>query len=349
MVTVERFFQGDRNARLRLDASPWTLTKIWKKGATHASWLLISVATGGVLVFYFRDAPTLWTELWTGEASPIAYAFLAVFTATTYTLGGFAREQVCNYMCPWPRIQAAMFDAESLLVSYRDYRGEPRGPLRKGVIAAGHGDCIDCKQCVVACPMGIDIRDGQQLECITCALCIDACDDVMTKIGKPRGLIAYDTIGNLERRAQGKPAKLRLLRPRTLLYTAVLLLVGGIMAVSFGTRSELEINLIHDRNPLYVTLSDGSIRNGYTLKILNMANEPRHFSLAVEGLPQAVLTLGGKAESADVAVPPDQVLTLRLFVAVPPGALKGPASEIAFVLRDADGSWRHAAVFRGPE
>ncbi|MFA6139715.1 MAG: cytochrome c oxidase accessory protein CcoG, partial [Hyphomicrobium sp.] len=179
MVTVERFFQGDRNARLRLDASPWTLSKIWKKGATHVTWLAIALATGGVFVFYFRDAPTLWGELWTGQAPLVAYAFVAIFTATTYMLGGFAREQVCNYMCPWPRIQAAMFDAESLLVSYRDYRGEPRGPHKKGQSWENRGDCVDCSACIAVCPAGIDIRNGSQLECIQCALCIDACNDIM--------------------------------------------------------------------------------------------------------------------------------------------------------------------------
>jgi cytochrome c oxidase accessory protein FixG len=348
-VAVERLVEGDRAERIRLDKKPWGAAKAARKTAKHALWLLIAVATGGAWVFYFADAPSLAADLLAFQAPTVAYVFIGGLAFTTYWLGGHMREQVCTYMCPWPRIQGAMLDEESMVVTYRAYRGEPRGPLRKGAIAAGHGDCIDCKQCVVACPMGIDIRDGQQLECITCALCIDACDDVMAKIDKPRGLIAYDTIGNLERRAEGKPAKLRLLRPRTLLYAAVLLLVGGIMAVSFGTRAELEINLIHDRNPLYVTLSDGSIRNGYTLKILNMANEPRHFSLGVEGLPQATLTLGGKVEVGAIDVPPDEVLSLRLFVAVPPGVLKGPATDIAFVLEQAGESLRHPSIFRGPE
>ena len=348
-IAVERLVEGDRAERIRLDKKPWRAGKLARKTTKHALWLLIGAATGGAWVFYFADAPTLAADLLAFQAPTVAYVFIGLLTFTTYWLGGHMREQVCTYMCPWPRIQGAMLDEESMVVTYRDFRGEPRGPLRKGEIAAGYGDCIDCKQCVVACPMGIDIRDGQQLECITCALCIDACDDVMAKIGKPKGLIAYDTIGNLERRAHGQPARLRLLRPRTLLYAAVLLLVAGIMAFSFGTRSELEINLINDRNPLFVTLSDGSTRNGYTLKILNMSNEPRHFSLSVAGLPQATLTLGGKAEASDIAVPPDQVLTLRLFVAVPPGALKAPATEIVFVLERDGQSWRHASVFRGPE
>ncbi|MBK5198892.1 MAG: cytochrome c oxidase accessory protein CcoG, partial [Methyloceanibacter sp.] len=190
MIAVERFLQGDRNARMRLDKGPWTVEKIWRKGATHVTWLLIAIATGGAWVFYFRDAPTLARELATFEAPMVAYVFLGVFTATTYVLGGLAREQVCTYMCPWPRIQGAMFDRDSLLISYRAWRGEPRGPHKAGQAWEGRGDCIDCMQCVAVCPAGIDIRDGGQLECIQCALCIDACDAIMDKVGRPRGLIA---------------------------------------------------------------------------------------------------------------------------------------------------------------
>jgi cytochrome c oxidase accessory protein FixG len=348
-VLVERLVEGDRAERIRLDKKPWTAGKIARRSLKHGLWIVIAAATGGAWVFYFADAPTLAADLLAFQAPMVSYAFIGLLTFTTYWLGGHMREQVCTYMCPWPRIQGAMLDEESMVVTYRAWRGEPRGPLRKGAIATGNGDCIDCKQCVVACPMGIDIRDGQQLECITCALCIDACDDVMTRIGKPRGLIAYDTLGNLDRRARGEPARVRLLRPRTLLYAAILLLVTGIMAFSFGTRSELEINVINDRNPLYVTLSDGAIRNGYTLKILNMANEPRHFALSIEGLPQATLTLGSKLQAGDIEVPADEVLTLRLFVTAEPDALDGPVTEIAFVLQAAGESHRHASIFRAPE
>ncbi|HRD76763.1 MAG TPA: cytochrome c oxidase accessory protein CcoG, partial [Hyphomicrobiaceae bacterium] len=194
MIAVERFWQGDRNARIRLDASPWSASKVFKKVATHASWLLIGLATGGAFVFYFRDAPTLARELLTGDAPYIAYLFLVIFALTTYVLGGIAREQVCIYMCPWPRIQGAMVDHETLLVTYKSERGEPRGPHKKGQPWEGRGDCIDCKACVAVCPAGIDIRDGAQLECIQCALCIDACNEIMTKVGRPRGLVAYSTI-----------------------------------------------------------------------------------------------------------------------------------------------------------
>src|SRR5215468_9856088 len=249
MILVERFWQGDRNARIRLDKERWGPAKFVKKGMTHVSWLVIALLTGGAFVFYFRDAPTLAAELVAGTAPGIAYLFLGIFTLTTYLLGGIAREQVCIYMCPWPRIQGAMVDRETLLVSYKPHRGEPRGPHKKGQTWEGRGDCIDCKACVAVCPMGIDIRDGSQLECIQCALCIDACNDIMGKIGRPRGLIAYDTIAGQEAAARGSKAPVKLVRARTLLYAGLIGLVGTIMLVALLQRTVLEVNVLHDRNP----------------------------------------------------------------------------------------------------
>ncbi len=176
MILVERFWQGDRNARIRLSKSPWSFNKAWRLAGTHLSWLLIALSTGGAFIFYFRDAPTLASELLNSAAPPRLRLHLHL-TAFTYLLGGLAREQVCTYMCPWPRIQGAMFDADSLLITYRGFRGEPRGSYKKGQSWEGRGDCIDCGQCVAVCPAGIDIRNGAQLECIACGLCIDACDD----------------------------------------------------------------------------------------------------------------------------------------------------------------------------
>ena len=186
------------NARVRLDGAPWSVTKLRRRGAKHAVWLLVAVSTGGAWIFYFADAPRLAVDLVRGEAPGVAYATIAVLTATTYVLGGLLREQVCIYMCPWPRIQGAMLDENSLTVSYNDWRGEPRGRhLRRNREDDGpRGDCVDCNACVAVCPMGIDIRDGQQFECITCALCIDACNGVMERIGRPGGLISYATLSD---------------------------------------------------------------------------------------------------------------------------------------------------------
>jgi cytochrome c oxidase accessory protein FixG len=190
-ILVERWIEGDRNARVRLHHAKWSLRKARLRVIKWITWLLIAIATGGAWVFYFADAPTLAGQLLSFSAPAVAYITIAILTATTFIFGSFMREQVCIYMCPWPRIQAAMMDPSTLTVAYRDWRGEPRGKHRKSDEAADLGDCIDCMACVNVCPVGIDIRDGQQMECITCALCIDACDDVMDKIGKPRGLVDY--------------------------------------------------------------------------------------------------------------------------------------------------------------
>jgi len=355
-IMVERMVEGDRNKRLRLAKRPWTAGKIGKKLTKHTVWLLIAVATGGAWVFYFADAPTLARDLVTLQAAPVAYLFIGIFTFTTYLLGGFAREQVCTYMCPWPRIQGALVDDQSFLVSYRTDRGEPRGAHHKGDSWEGRGDCIDCKQCVVACPMGIDIRDGDQLECIQCALCIDACNDIMTKIDRPRGLITYDNFDNQHRRAEGQPTQMRLMRPRTLLYAALIMVVGGIMLSALITRSPLDINVLKDRNPLFVMLSDGSIRNGYEIKILNKLNEERVFTVTVTGLEGArmsTLTDSG-FEMLPVSVASDSLRNVRVYVTLPAqqrGQLAGGVADMTFVIEDTvDGrTVVNPTTFRGPE
>lgn len=358
MIAVERFWQGDRNARIRLDKQPWGVSKIFKKTATHLSWVLISVLTGGAFVFYFRDAPTLFFELFTGTAPMFAYLFLGLFAATTYLLGAIAREQVCIYMCPWPRIQGAMTDKHTMLVSYRTERGEPRGPVRKGqdgqVNWDDRGDCIDCKACVAVCPTGIDIRDGSQLECIQCALCIDACDEIMKKIGRPTRLIAYDTVAKREASVQGEHEPFKLLRPRTMLYGVMIALVCAVMAVAFSSRTTLEVNVVGDRAPLYVPLSDGGIRNGYTVKILNKEHETRRVRLKLDGLDGAKLkVLGFDQANPVINVPTDDLRELRVFVSVPAGSvakLSPPTTRFKIIVEDtkSDASMVRNVVFKSP-
>ena len=357
MIAVERFWQGDRNARMRLDKAPWTASKIFKKTMTHASWLLVALLTGGVFVLYFRDAPTLVHELFTGTAPAIAYIFIAIFTLTTYLLGGIAREQVCTYMCPWPRIQGAMFDADSLLVTYRDFRGEPRGHHRKGESWDDRGDCVDCKACVAVCPVGIDIRDGAQLECIQCALCIDACNAIMTKIGRPKNLIAYDTFRSIESEKKGGPLRLNLLRPRVILYVVLMALVGGLMLWTLLHRSVLEVDVLRDRNPLYVQLSSGGVRNGYTLKILNKLYNTRKYQILVKGLTKArmkIVGYKGDGSKVKIDVVPDDLRELRIYVSVDAKGLASihqEAQPFDFVVKDlSDGSEaRRATTFRRPK
>ena len=351
MIAVERFWQGDRNSRLRLDKHPLAFETLWRKSATHISWLAIAVATGGAWVFYFADAPTLARQLVTFDAPMVAYLFIGLFTLTTYVLGGIAREQVCIYMCPWPRIQGAMFDRDSLLISYRAWRGEPHGPHKAGQSWEGRGDCVDCRQCVAVCPTGIDIRDGPQLECIQCALCIDACDSIMDKVGRPRSLIAYDTGRNLEAGAENAEP-IRLLRPRAIFYATAIVVVSVIMFVALVTRPELEVNVLHDRNPLFVKLSDGGVRNGYTVKLLNKLYQPRAFNLRVEGLQEAELNIVGH-EGGVVPVPPDKLASVTLYVTLTKDAVRALSSQanaFNFVVTDMVSGSRteHAATFQGP-
>jgi cytochrome c oxidase accessory protein FixG len=338
MIAVERFWQGDRNARMRLDQQSWNFEKIWKKSATHITWLLISVMTGGALVFYFRDAPTLAAELVFGTASYVAYAFVTIFAATTYLLGGLAREQVCIYMCPWPRIQGAMLDHDSLFISYRDVRGEPRGAHKKGQSWEGRGDCVDCKACFTVCPMGIDIRDGAQLECIQCALCIDACNEIMDRVGRPRGLIAYATVGNLDSATKAPREGLRIVRPRTMLYTLLITAITGFMTWSILNRADLQMNVLPDRNPLFVMLSNGGLRNGYTVKITNKLEAARQFRITASGIPGAHLQFV-EFDGADptIGVAPSEVRAVKLYVSVDAAdraGLKGADTPLTISVTD---------------
>ena len=335
-IWVETRIEGDRAARIRLAAAPWTAGKVAKRVSKHTIWLLFAVGTGGAWVFYFNDAPTLLHQLVTGTASLGNYAAIAGLAFTTYSLGGLMREQVCTYMCPWPRIQAAMTDTEALGVTYRRDRGEPRGPHKKGQPWEGRGSCIDCNQCVAACPMGIDIRDGAQLECINCGLCIDACDDIMMRIELPKGLIAFDTEANVERRLAGKPARFRFLRARTMLYGGILVLVSVIMLLTLSFRHTLDLDVMRDRNPNFVTLADGAVRNAYTLKLMNRSGQARTLTLSVGGLAARsvnVIGVGDVTGPVPLAVNADKVRTLRVLVTLAKSDLAASHS-LDFVLTD---------------
>jgi cytochrome c oxidase accessory protein FixG len=315
-ILVERWVEGDRNARIRLFRQKWDTEKIRKRLVKWAIWLLIGLATGGAWIFYFTDAPTLARDLVAGTAHPVAYTTMAILTATTFAFGGFAREQMCIYACPWPRIQAAMMDEDTITIAYRDWRGEPRG--KPGV--AGNGDCIDCLACVNVCPMGIDIRNGQQLACITCGLCIDACDEMMDRVGKPRGLIGYLALTDEVRERAGQPPKsvwAHVFRPRTMLYTVLWAGVGVAMVVALFLRAEIDVNVTPMRNPQYVTLSDGSIRNDYDLRLRNKHGEDRWFAVSATSESDVFfLSLEGQ-EMLKVLVPANQTMNQRLYVTAP--------------------------------
>ncbi|MBI1774018.1 MAG: cytochrome c oxidase accessory protein CcoG [Proteobacteria bacterium] len=354
---MERLIEGDRVQRMRLDAAPLSAGKLVRKTAKHVVWLMIALATGGAWVMYFNDAPTVVREALTLQASTPIYFFIGLFTVTTYLLAGLAREQVCTYMCPWPRIQAAMLDEHSLIVTYRRWRGEPRGKHKQGASWEGRGDCVDCQACVQVCPTGIDIRDGQQLECIGCGLCIDACDDIMAKVGRPTGLIAFDTLVNQERHANGQFGVYKLLRARTIVYGLVLAGVLAVMLVAWFSRSTAELTVLRDRAPLFVQLSDGGIRNSYTIKVLNKTHAAQIYDLAFEGLPGARLSLTGESNAEAVAGRPvelamraDTVGTFRVHLRMERSHLKGESIPVAVVLRSRNGeSATHPTVFLGPK
>jgi len=338
-ILVERWVEGDRNARLRLHRQKkLDLRKIRLRVTKWTLWLLIGVATGGAWVFYFADAPTLFVDLFTGQAAPVAYITVAILTATTFGFGGFAREQICIYACPWPRIQAAMMDEETLTVAYRDWRGEPRKHSEEVEQGAEMGDCIDCMACVNVCPMGIDIRDGQQLECITCALCIDACDDVMAKIGKPRGLIDYLALSDETREREGakpRPIWQHVFRIRTMLYTFLWSAVGVALIVALFIRADIEMTVAAVRNPTFVTLSDGSIRNTYDIRLRNKNNDERLFRISVQGDPRIRIQLEGTPYGS-VDVGADMSHLQRVYVIAPPGSDPAAAerTDIRFWIED---------------
>lgn len=332
---VEYWVVGDRSRRMALDRAPWGAAKLARRGLVNLIWLMIGGATGLAFALYFGDAPTLLPSILAGEESTAIYVAIGVVGGFCWLLGGYAREQVCLYMCPYSRFQAAMFDEHSLLVAYESWRGEPRALWRKGQGFDGRGHCIDCNMCVASCPTGVDIRDGSQLGCIGCALCIDACDAQMDRVGLPRGLIRWDSIANQTARAAGRPARRRLVRPRTLVYTGLLLLAGGLMAWGLTGRAATGLTILHERAPLFVRLSDGGLRNGYVVKVLNMTRTERRFTLRAEGLEGVGLSVVGAPDGV-IRVAGDSVGSVTVYATLPDGALTAPREPLVFVLRDVD-------------
>jgi cytochrome c oxidase accessory protein FixG len=338
---IERWVEGDRREHMLRERGPWTAERVGRLGLKHFLWLMVAWWTGGAWVLYFADAPTLVKDLATFQAPFVAYLWIGILTFTTYALAGHMREQVCTYMCPWPRIQAALTDEHALNVTYRYDRGEPRGSVKKNAALREQGlpagDCIDCLQCVYVCPTGVDIRSGADLGCIQCGLCIDACDAVMAKVDRPLRLIAYDTDLNIKRRQEGKPAQLRIVRARTLLYAAVIAIAGAVMLYALATRTTESVSVIHDRNPVFVRLSDGSLRNGYTVRIVNKQLVAREFALDILGLSNVSYEFIGVPGSADgrrvVEVGPDQTREVRVLV-TNRNASVPPSTPIVFQITD---------------
>lgn len=331
-LLVERWIEGDRRERLKKQGAPLTLRRVLEIGAKHVIWILIALGTGGAFVLYFADAPTLLAQLASGEASALSYGWVGILTGTTYALAGFAREQVCTWMCPWPRLQGAIWDPEALTVNYRDYRGEPRASAKKAaeLKAKGEpaGDCVDCMKCVTVCPIGIDIREGPNFACINCGLCVDACDSVMTKLQRPRGLIDYEAWTNIERGHRNEPPRRRVVRPKTVGLGLSVAALAVAMGVGLALREDAKMTVIHDRNPVAVTLSDGRTRNGYTIRLYNKSGEERAYRIGIAGFPDATLEVVG--QNALVQVAPDATTEIRVLVS----AAERGRRAIAFTATD---------------
>ena len=324
---VENRLEGDRSARMKLDKGPITARKFRLKAIKHAIWISIALWSGFTLVAYFTPVSELlaatpynlsgWELFWT--------FFYAGFF---YMQAGFLREQVCKYMCPYARFQGVMFDPDTLVITYDPERGEPRGPRKKGVDTAALGDCVDCGLCVVVCPTGIDIRNGIQYECIGCGACIDACDPVMDKVGLPRGLIRYTTENALAKHFTSKDVVGHILRPRIILYTVILTAITIAAAWSLATRVPLKVDVIRDRSLLAREADDGRIENVYNLKIMNTTEEPKRYSLAVEGM-DGIEIVGERI--VEVASAENHEVTI--VVRVPPESGKKGANTIYFDIK----------------
>ncbi len=277
---IEEKIEGNPNKRHKLDASPWNAEKIRVKLIKHIIWIAISIFTGISFTIWFEDAFQYWHDLSHFSLTLMETSTLIAFTLGTYVLAGFLREQTCLWLCPYARIQAVMADSQTLLPAYDIKRGEPRGKIRHGGKAvAQQGDCIDCFQCVQVCPTGVDIRDGQQLGCITCGLCLDACDSVMDKIGRPRGLIRYASLDEME----GRPVKKLYQHPRTFVYIGIILLSLAGIIYGLNHLGSLTLRVAPERQPLFVRMSDGSIQNKYTFKVLNKTDKDLLVNVKTEG------------------------------------------------------------------
>ena len=295
---VERRFEGDRSARLRLDASGWTAEKLLKRGGKHVAWAAIGLWTGFSFVGYFTPIRTLAAEVAALSLGPWETFWVLFYSVATYGNAGFLREQVCKYMCPYARFQSAMFDHDTLIVGYDVHRGEPRTAGRKAAAAAGSapvGDCIDCGLCVQVCPTGIDIRQGLQYECISCAACIDACDGVMDKLGRPKGLIRYATQRGLEAGERAALSLRSIVRPRVLVYGLVMVLISTAFVTSLALRPPVRMDVVRDRGVMAREVEDGLVENVYRLQLMNLTELPQQLRIEVRGLPGLQAELRGEA------------------------------------------------------
>jgi cytochrome c oxidase accessory protein FixG len=344
---IERKVEGDRSARIRLDLAVFSLAKLSKRLAKHGAWMAVALWTGFTFVGYFtpiRELAALTVALALG---PWQTFWVLFYGFATYGNAGFMREQVCKYMCPYARFQSAMFDKDTLIVTYDEERGEPRGPRSKKAdpAAMGLGACVDCSLCVQVCPTGIDIRNGLQYECIGCGACIDVCNDVMDKVGYPRGLVKYATQNGLANHWNKTQMLRRAMRPRVLIYSGILLAISTAVFVSLWLRTPLKVDVIRDRGALARMVEQGRIENVFRLQIMNVTETPQRYSVAVRGLNGITL-----ASEHEFEVLPAEVRSAVVRVQIPPGATPGsyPIEFDIQAIGNEDVRVREAAAFLVP-
>lgn len=340
---IERKIEGSRNQQMKRDKSPWNAEKIRVKVTKHAIWILFSLYTGFTFVGYFTPIQELAVSLVKFELSPWETFWVIFYGFATYGNAGWMREQVCTYMCPYARFQSAMFDKDTLIIAYDEKRGEKRGARKRSIVPAeqGLGHCIDCSLCVQVCPTGIDIRDGLQYQCIGCAACIDACDEVMDKMAYPRGLVRYTT----QHAVEGKAT--HVIRPRVLVYAALLLGLVTATVYSINHRIPLMLDVIRDRNSLYKETPEGLIENVYTLRIMNMDTVDHTYQLIASGIPG--LKIAGDFPA--ITIKSGEVVSTPLRLIADPAQLSARSSPIALVLSTQESprwSITESARFLGP-
>ncbi len=323
---IEHKVEGDRSARLRLDQGPWTVQKVGKKSLKQFLWIAVSAWTGFTFVGYFVPIRELGAEVLALQGSWQLF-WVVFYGFATYGNAGFLREQVCKYMCPYARFQSAMFDPDTLIVTYDEARGEPRGPRTKTIDykAKGLGDCIDCTLCVQVCPVGIDIRNGLQYECIGCGLCVDACNTVMDKMKYPRGLIRFSTQNGVANRWTQSQILRRVLRPRVLIYSAALVLLCIAMLASLVVRTPLKVDVVRDRAALSRIVAGGKLENVYRLQIMNATEGPQRYRITARGLPGLEV-----ASEAEVAIDAAESHWVSVRLQIPYGSADPGSHPVYF-------------------
>lgn len=344
---IEEKIEGNPSQRRKLENAPWNLEKIRLKLIKHSIWLVISALTGISFSIWFVDAFDYWNNLLAFQLPMVGWVTLTMFISGTYILAGLLREQTCFWLCPYARIQAVMTDSQTIMPTYDVKRGEPRGKLQRGAEAGAHGkgDCIDCFQCVQVCPTGVDIREGQQLGCITCGLCLDACDSIMDKVGRPRGLIRYASLDEID----GKPVKKLYQHPRTWVYISIILIALSGITYGLTHLGAMTLRVIPERQPLFVSMSDGAIQNKYEFKVVNKTDKDLHVQVSAEhgvqgqiiiGAEQPILTHHGRGTS------------FTIFVRAPGANIKQEVTRIEFKIQSTEDPTIEAeydSKFNGPK